>query len=83
MYAGDIWVADKKGGDAKRITSTAAVESDPHFSPDGNWISFTSNRSGVAQVYIVKAEGGTPTRLTWYPASSYARGWSPDGKKVL
>ncbi len=82
-HGGDIWVVDKKGGDAKRITSTPAIEQDPHFSPDGKWIAFTSNRSGMSQVYMVSAEGGIPTRLTWYPASSYARGWSPDGKKIL
>ena len=83
VHGGDIWIADKKGGEAKRITSTAAVEADPHFSPDGHWIAFTSNRSGVNNVYVVSAEGGIPTRLTWYPASSLARGWSPDGKKVI
>ena len=26
------------------------------------------------------AAGGTPERLTWYPAESYARGWTPDGE---
>ena len=82
-HGGDIWVVDKKGGEAKRITSTPAIEQDPHFSPDGKWIAFTSNRSGMSQVYMVSAEGGIPTRLTWYPASSYARGWSPDGKNIL
>jgi tricorn protease len=82
-HGGDIWIADKKGGEAKRITSTPAIEQDPHFSPDGKWIAFTSNRSGMSQVYMVSAEGGIPTRLTWYPASSYARGWSPDGKNIL
>jgi tricorn protease len=83
VYGGDIWVTDKKGGDAKRITSTAAVEADPHFSPDGHWLAFTSNRSGINAVYIVPAEGGVPVRLTWYPATSFARGWSPDGKKII
>jgi tricorn protease len=83
VYGGDIWVADKNGGEARRITSTAATESDPHFSPDGKWIAFTSNRSGVAEVYIVPSEGGAPTRLTWYPAGSSARGWTPDGKNVI
>lgn len=83
VHGGDIWVADKKGGDAKRITSTAAVEADPHFSPDGRQIAFTSNRSGINQVYVVSAEGGVPQRLSWYPASSFARGWSPDGKNIL
>src|SRR5882757_6263541 len=68
-YGGDIWVSDKNGGEARRITSTAATESDPHFSPDGHWLAFTSNRSGVGSVYVVPVEGGIPTRLTWYPAS--------------
>jgi tricorn protease len=82
-YGGDIWVTPKSGGDARRITSTAAVEANPHFSPDGQWIAFSSNRSGVAQVYIVPAQGGSPTRLTWYPSASFPRGWSPGGKQVL
>ncbi|GAB5522981.1 MAG: S41 family peptidase [Roseivirga sp.] len=82
-YGSDIWVSDLNGDNVKRITSTPAVESDPHFSPDGNWIAFTSNRGGSNSVYIVSKDGGTPTRLTWHPSGASARGWSPDGKKVL
>ncbi|MEP7144215.1 MAG: PDZ domain-containing protein, partial [Ferruginibacter sp.] len=82
-YGGDIWVTPITGGDARRITSTAAVEANPHFSPDGEWITFSSNRSGISQVYIVSARGGAPSRLTWYPAASFPRGWTPDGKQVL
>lgn len=81
-YGGDIWVVQKDGGDARRITSTAAVEANPHFSPDGKWIAFSSNRSGIPQVYIVPAQGGSPTCLIWYPAPSYPRGWTRDGKQV-
>lgn len=83
VYGGDVWVTSRTGGDARRITSTPAVESNPHFSPDGKWIAFSSDRSGIAQVYIVPAQGGSPTRLTWYPAASLPRGWSPDGKNIL
>src|SRR5580698_10967002 len=77
-YGGDIWVVPRSGGEASRITSTAAVESDPHFSPDGRWIAFTSDRSGSPQVYVVSAEGGIPRRLTWFPDEATARGWTPD-----
>lgn len=83
VYGGDLWIADRAGGVARRLTSTPAVESDPHFSPDGKWIAFASNRSGVTQVYVVGVDGGEPTRLTWYPASSQPRGWTPDGSRVL
>lgn len=82
-YGADIWVVARAGGAARRITSTPAVESDPQFSPDGQWIAFTSNRSGTPSVYVVAARGGEPTRLTWYPAQSIARGWTPDGARVL
>ena len=83
IYAADLWIADKAGGEARRLTSTAAVEGDPHFSPDGKQIAFTSNRSGTNAVYVLPIGGGTPKRLTWYPAASLARGWTPDGKEVL
>jgi tricorn protease len=82
-YGSDLWVADRAGGPARRLTSTPAVESDPRFSPDGKWIAFTSNRSGVDQVYVLSVDGGDPTRLTWYPEPSSARGWTPDGTRVL
>lgn len=79
----DLWIADRSGGVARRLTSTPAVESDPQFSPDGQRIAFTSNRSGNPDVYVVSIQGGEPERLTWYPAPSYARGWTPDGRRVL
>lgn len=82
-YGADVWVANKDGSNLKRITSTPAVESDPHFSPDGNWIAFSSNRSGSASVYLVSKEGGMPKRLTWHPSGASVRGWTPDGKHIL
>jgi len=83
VYGGDVWIVDRAGGDARRLTSTPALESEPHFSPDGSWIAFTSNRSGNEAVYLLPIAGGTPKRLTWYPADASARGWTPDGKRVL
>ena len=83
IYAGDLWVSNINGNQTLRLTSTPAVESDPHFSPDGKTIAFTSNRSGVNSVYTVPVTGGDVKRLTWYPASANVRGWTPNGKKVL
>ncbi|MFN8255972.1 MAG: PDZ domain-containing protein [Bacteroidales bacterium] len=82
-YGGDLWICDLGSSEARRLTSTPAVESDPHFSPDGKSIAFTSNRSGVEAIYVLPVTGGTPIRLTWYPQPSNACGWTPDGKKVL
>jgi len=82
-YGGDLWIVAREGGEARRLTSTPAVEADPQFSPDGRWLAFTSNRSGNNDVYVLPVEGGDPRRLTWHPAPDEARGWSPDGKSVL
>ena len=82
-HGGDLWIVGRSGGVASRLTSTAAVESNPQFSPDGKTIAFTSNRSGAASVYVVDVNGGTPKRLTWYPAGTHTVGWTRDGNHVL
>ncbi len=82
-YGSDIWIANNNGTNVKRLTSTAAVETNPYFSPDGKWIAFTSNRFGSNAVYIVSVNGGDATRLTWHPSGAQVRGWTNDGKHVL
>lgn len=82
-YAGDIWTADRSGGDARRVTSYPGVESNPHFSPDGKLIAFTGEYAGNADVYVVDAAGGEPRRLTWHPGQDLVRGWTPDGQAVV
>ncbi len=83
IYGADVWVTELATNNTKRITSTAAVESNPHLSPDGQTIAFSSNRSGNTCVYSVSINGGDPKRLTWHPSAANVRGWSPDGSKIL
>jgi len=82
-YAGDIWVAERSGGVARRVTSMPGAESVPRFSPDGTLIAFTGTVMGNQDVYVVPTEGGEPKRLTWHPEADEVRGWSPDGKRVV
>jgi len=83
-YGADIWVAALDGEERPlRITSTPAMESHPHFSPDGKWIAFSSNRSGNTAVYVAPVTGGDANRLTWHPSAAYVRGWTPDGSQIL
>jgi tricorn protease len=82
-YGGDIWTTNLTNNSTTRLTSTSAVESTPHFSPDGKWVAFTSNRSGSSSVYIVSVNGGEAKRLTWHTSGNIARGWTNDGKNVL
>lgn len=83
VYAGDIWLVARDGGDATRLTVHPGIESEPVFSPDGAWIAFTGNYDGNVDVYVISVKGGSPRRLTFHPDNDRVRGWSPDGERIL
>src|SRR2546423_340280 len=82
VYGGYLWSVAREGGEARQLT-TGGHEAFPIFSPDGNWIAFTGEYDGNADVFVIPAEGGEPRRLTWHPAPDIATGWTPDSKKIL
>jgi tricorn protease len=82
-YGSDLWAVARTGGQARRLTSTPYVETDPRFSPDGSRIAFTATVGGNTDVYVMAASGGEPTRLTYHPGIDAVRGWTPDGRRVL
>jgi len=80
----DIWLLDVASGKATRFTSDPAWEAFPTWSPDGSRIIFTSNRSGVFDLYQ-KASNGAGTEELFHK-SSEGKGptsWSPDGRFLL
>ncbi len=82
-YGGDLWIVDRRGGEARRLTVDVGVETAPHFSPDGATIAFTGEYEGNRDVYVMPASGAVPKRLTYHPAPETVRGWTPDGARVL
>jgi len=82
-YAGDLWIVARAGGDARRLTTGIGIETNPYFSPDGNWITFTGDYDGNTDVYVIPATGGVPKRLTYHPSVDEVSGWTPDGRSVL
>src|SRR5438128_1066976 len=51
---GDLYTLPIAGGQATRITSGAALDAMPRWSPDGRWIAFSSDRNGGADLWIVR-----------------------------
>ncbi len=82
-YAGELWVVSRSGGQARRLTSTPGVETDPYFSPDGTQIAFSATTAGNTDVYVMPTEGGNPKRLTYHPVLDRVNGWSPDGRRII
>ncbi|HXG91748.1 MAG TPA: PDZ domain-containing protein [Blastocatellia bacterium] len=83
VYAGDLWMAPREGGEASRLTTGVGTETNPIFSPDGKWIAFTGEYDGNTDVYLVPATGGVPKRLTYHPGPDSVVGWTPDGKQII
>jgi tricorn protease len=83
VYANDLWITNKNGGDARRLTTDIGQESQPHFSPDGKMVAFTAQYDGNTDVYVVPTTGGEPQRLTWHPGPDQVTGWTPDGNHIL
>ncbi len=82
-HGGDIWVAPRSGGDARRLTTFAGEETRPQISPDGELVAFTGAYDGNLDVYVVPLAGGEPRRLTWHPGADQVRGWTPDGRVLF
>lgn len=82
-YLGDIWVADESGNNPVRLTVHKARDVYPRFSPDGEWISFSSDRYGNYDVFVIPAEGGVAKQLTFNTAADIVVGWSRDSKRVI
>jgi len=83
VYADDIWVLERGGGEARRLTTFDGSEREPHFSPDGSLVAFSGEYDGNVDVYVVAVEGGEPERLTWHPGADAVRGWTNDGERIL
>jgi len=82
-YANNIWVVERAGGAARRLTSFQGQAVNPRFSPDGKSIAFSAEYAGNVDVYVIPALGGEPRRLTWHPGGDIVQGWTPDGTRVL
>ncbi len=63
------------------LVATPFDEGDGRFSPDGRWVSFTSNVSGKPEVYAIRfPSSGTPVRVS-SEGGSTAR-WRSDGREL-
>jgi TolB protein len=71
------------GASAAPQRLTKIINSYPAVSPDGARVVFQSNRTGVFQIYSMKADGSDVRQLTNLQEPSYGPSYSPDGKSIV
>ncbi len=80
----DIWMMSWNGTEKVQLTNSPDGESNPKWSPDGKYISFTASRNGGSnQLYLLNRLGGEAIKLTDVKGDLNDYAWSPDGKKLL
>jgi Tol biopolymer transport system component len=70
-------------GHPRQLTAGPGWEADPAISPDGEFIAYSSNLSGNADIWLIDARGGEPIQLTDDPALDRMPTWLPDGSGIL
>ena len=78
-YKGDIYTVSPQGGKAMQLTTNAAYDTHPVWSPDGTRIAFASDRGGSLDIYVVSKDGGTPKRLTTHSGNETPIAFSDNG----
>jgi Tol biopolymer transport system component len=80
----DIWVFDLIRGTSSRLTFDPADDMNPTWSPDGNWIAFTSDRKGQRNLYRKLASGTGEDEILWESEErKNVEDWSRDGRTIL
>ena len=61
---GDIYTMPITGGNAVALRTGIPYEVQPRFSPDGQWISFTSDAGGGDNIWMIKKDGSAAKQVT-------------------
>lgn len=80
----EIFLLDRDTGVESNLSAWEGWDGWPSWSPDGEWILFTSNRSGSSQLWRVRPDGTALEQVTEIGGVSVRRAhWSPDGTRIL
>jgi Tol biopolymer transport system component len=82
---GHVYRAPSNGGEAECLTQSSgvALNFQPRYSPDGARIAFVSDRAGQEGLWLMNADGSSPTPVFTDPMTKIAQpSWYPDGSAI-
>jgi Tol biopolymer transport system component len=80
-----IFLAAPTGGAVTRLTRASRGdegETGAAWSRSGRWIAFASDEDGDFDIYVVRADGSGPRKLTDNSVGDDSPSWSPDGSRL-
>ena len=78
-----IWLADSAAEKSFQLTRGDKSSTNPHWSPDGRWLAFLSNRiEDKNQIFLIDPTGGEAQQLTKSETAISNFAWSEDGKSI-
>lgn len=85
----DIWTIPTQGGATVAVTNDAALDWNPVWSPDGQYLYFVSNRTGTMNLWRVPLEEATgkvlgpPEIVTGPSGENWQPSFSRDGRQLV
>jgi eukaryotic-like serine/threonine-protein kinase len=70
-------------GDGRWLTRGGSSDRQPVYSPDGEWVLFSSNRAGNLDLWKVSTKTGAIRRITDDPAEDWDPAFMSDGRSLI
>jgi Tol biopolymer transport system component len=78
----DVRIVPRAGGQPVDVTHGRAFDRDPSWSSDGRWLLFSSDRTGIFDIYAFRLEDRTLWRATNVVLGAFEPEVSPDGTQL-
>lgn len=82
-FVTQVWIAEVPTGRTFQLTRSDKSSTNPRWSPNGEWLTFLSNRiEDKNQIFAINPLGGEAVQLTKSETAISNYSWSEDGKSI-
>lgn len=79
----DLRVFDRQTNTLNSFWKDRSIDQEPSWSPDGKWLYFSSDRSGISNIYALELATGRLSQVTNVVTGAFSPEVSPDGRRLV